>query len=863
MPIPKHIFHFETQEELNEAYKGSLYNEPWVSYTEQNSTVEYNDDTDYEKMPLTIEALSSGEITCNLPSNQFVYSKNGGAWTHNSDSDTISVVEGDEIAIMCLNQFNGNFGAIISSSARFNVKGNVVSIIYNDYNHYNRPSFPDNAFKQMFSGCTTLISAKNLTFSSNISASKQCCENMFNGCTSLTTAPRKLPMTTLALSCYEGMFSFCSALAKAPELPATTLADSCYSGMFNNCTSLTTAPELPATTLAPNCYAVMFNNCTSLTTAPELPATTLSLRCYTRIFQYCTSLTTAPELPATTLADSCYEEMFSFSGLITAPELPATTLADYCYAGMFSYCTSLTTAQELPATTLETDCYNGMFLGCTNLTTAPELPATTLDGSCYSRMFSGCTSLTTAPELPATTLTEGCYSSMFNGCTNLTTAPGLPATTLAIYCYYSMFQGCTSLTTAPELPATSLVQDCYSYMFHNCERLNYIKVKFIENSGCTSNWVSNVSKYGTFVMDYSSRWFVSGVNGVPDGWRVQYYYDEDEYETYKSMPFTIFSYGTANISWKLGTKTVQYSKNNETWATMDSATTISLVSGDTVSFKGTNASYCGNTITTTGQKGCLSLEGNIMSLTNGDDFASADTLRTTYAFYGLFSANTGIGLASYLQLPATALTTYCYGRMFYGCSGLLSAPILPAKTLTGSCYDATFRNCSSLCIVPDLQATTLAASCCTYTFAGCNSLTSAPELPATTLAKFCYKFMFMNCIGLTATQECLPATQLYDSCYGNMFQNCSKIATAPELPAITFNLKSSKNCYNYMFSGCSKLSYVKAMFTTIPDTNFTRSWMTGVSSSGTFVKNTEATWNVTGVNGVPSAWQIERASPSS
>ncbi|MBQ6029125.1 MAG: hypothetical protein IJL24_06325, partial [Treponema sp.] len=33
-------------------------------------------------------------------------------------------------------------------------------------------------------------------------------------------------------------------------LPATTLANSCYSGMFSGCTSLTAAPSLPATTLA-------------------------------------------------------------------------------------------------------------------------------------------------------------------------------------------------------------------------------------------------------------------------------------------------------------------------------------------------------------------------------------------------------------------------------------------------------------------------------------------------------------------------------------------------------------------------------------------------------------------------------------
>lgn len=47
-------------------------------------------------------------------------------------------------------------------------------------------------------------------------------------------------------------------------MPATTLASSCYSGMFWGCSSLTIAPELPATTLANRCYDSMFKNCSSL-----------------------------------------------------------------------------------------------------------------------------------------------------------------------------------------------------------------------------------------------------------------------------------------------------------------------------------------------------------------------------------------------------------------------------------------------------------------------------------------------------------------------------------------------------------------------------------------------------------------------
>ena len=225
-------------------------------------------------------------------------------------------------------------------------------------------------------------------------------------------------------------------------------------------------------------------------------------------------------------SDFCFNGLFyECSNLIDASSLalPATTLADSCYSYMFQSCTSLTTAPKLPATTLTNDCYQYMFQECSSLTTAPELPATTLANYCYSGMFSGCTSLTTAPALPVTTLADSCYNGMFSGCSSLTTAPELPATKLASECYNTMFSGCTSLTAAPELPATTLANYCYQYMFYKCSNLNYIKALFTTTPGSsyTSNWVSGVSKTGTFVKNAAATWNVTGNNGIPTGWTVE------------------------------------------------------------------------------------------------------------------------------------------------------------------------------------------------------------------------------------------------------------------------------------------------------------------------------------------------------
>ena len=95
---------------------------------------------------------------------------------------------------------------------------------------------------------------------------------------------------TMVESAFNGLFTLCTSLTKAPVLPSTTLARDCYEFMFYGCQSLTKAPELPATTLVYGCYSYMFKDCRSLTKAPVLPATTLTDYCYYRMFDGCQSL---------------------------------------------------------------------------------------------------------------------------------------------------------------------------------------------------------------------------------------------------------------------------------------------------------------------------------------------------------------------------------------------------------------------------------------------------------------------------------------------------------------------------------------------------------------------------------------------
>ena len=339
--------------------------------------------------------------------------------------------------------------------------------------------------------------------------------------------------------------------------------------------------------------------------------------------------------------------------------------------------------------------------------------------------------------------------------------------------------------------------------------------------------------------------------------------NDEQYEFFKNLPLTFVILDAGNIIWTTSSSsynnTIKYSKNGGEWTSITSTTGgvgIPVLKGDIVQFKGTNTTF-GNASYHSGfdNSSCkFNVCGNIMSIIQETDFSSLTTLSTNYQFAQIFGNCNYLINASNLILPATTLTKYCYGEMFAECTNLTSAPELPATTLARSCYEDMFSECTNLTSAPKLPATTLADYCYAGMFYQCTNLTSAPELPATTLAEHCYSGMFHGCTGLTTAPE-LPATTLQSLCYNGIFYNCTNLTTAPELPATTL----AYSCYWQMFRGCTRLNYIKAMFTTTPSDSYTWNWVDGVSATGTFVKNSAAQWDVSGVNGIPEGWTVQNA----
>ncbi len=434
---------------------------------------------------------------------------------------------------------------------------------------------------------------------------------------------------------------------------------------------------------------------------------------------------------------------------------------------------------------------------------------TTLQGGYnFAYLFNNSTKLVSAEELvlPSLTLTQHCYKGMFQGCTALTKVPELPATTLAESCYESMFEGCSGLRDIDNelLPATTMQKNCYKNMF--------------KSSGIRHKGTVIIGGGANPLMALPAMTLAEGC--------------------YEGM----FSYCTGIISSLITLPATTLAKNcyREMFAYDTGMLLPPSISATTL------AEGC-----------CFNMFMECTELTRTPELAATTLAKQCYTqmFYGCTN------LSAVSTLPAMTMADECYAAMFCNCTRLETAPALPATRLAWECYDEMFQGCVNLKAAPSLPAMTMAEECYQNMFNGCTRLTSVPTtLPATSLAEKCYFRMFQGCASLTKGPA-LPATTLAESCYAGMFNGCSSLIKAPELPATTL----VENCYWIMFYECSNLNDIKAAFLTSPTdgftANYTENWVYGVATTGTFYKNSAATWNATGVHAIPAGWTVQTYTP--
>ena len=585
--------------------------------------------------------------------------------------------------------------------------------------------------------------------------------------------------------------------------------------------------------------------------------------------------------------------------------IPQTTYPDFFLDEMFNHCESLVTTPNLNnVVNIGLASCSQMFGYCYSLVTPPDFNSVTYTGirAGFSWCFYDCTSLTRTPSFNSlTSIGPLGFNKAFANCSNLTdimfdtsSITNLPESAFNQSFMNTKIETGLHLGNVTELGKTSL----YS-LYRGCSFLSVVYCPNVSSwdESITRNWLldAGTSVSGTkTAYKYSDISIPTSDSGIPSGWTVvkpvdktNYFYVENTYAGGNTISVKQTLTGSPDSS--LYAKTLQYSKDKNNWTTITLSSTthnINLNQGERVYFRGNEGvlNYYANdgaiqAITNILGTQTHTIGGNINTLVN---YITPNELTLTQGvFAGLFQNNTTITSAENLTLPPSSdgsLSNYSYYLMFSGCSALITPPSeIPAtkqghascgkmfsdciqlktppalkSTILGNyCFKSIFKNCTSLISAPELPALTLTPNCYQSAFEGCTSLVNPPQLPATEMKPNCYRNLFFGCTSLVNAPE-LPATTLAEGCYRSLFNGCTSLTTAPDLLAPTL----VSYCYAYLFNACTSLNSVKCTATSgVGLNNSTAEWLWNVSPTGTFTKESGATWE-TGVSGIPSGWTV-------
>lgn len=496
--------------------------------------------------------------------------------------------------------------------------------------------------------------------------------------------------------------------------------------------------------------------------------------------------------------------------------------------------------------------------------------------------------------LPAMTLTGHCYRALFSGCSLFTTPPALPATTLAASCYRYMFNMDALMTTTPELPAQVIPTEAYYGLFNGCSSVNYIKclATNISATNATKDWVNNVAATGTFVKDANmTGWTLNSTKGIPTGWTVMNNGSEtiivaDPVISYENNTITITcATSGATIYYKLGSEGVyqEYSIPVEISSDVTVYTYASL-SGTNSSTVSETCQYVAPVIPDPGESedsdsdsdfGDSDSEGSEPVIPQHDyslDYFTFDILTSGTVMWKADGSSSTKTVSYSINDGAWTDITSTSGGATFSVSAGDTVRFKGSNTqycnanksnyshfggTSSSNGTATYNvsgNIMSLVAGDNFVGVTTLPG--TWTFCQLlkySKVVSAENLilPAMTMTEGCYRAMFSYAT-LLEKAPVLPATTLATDCYWYMFERTA-LTKAPDLLATTL----VKECYGNMFNNCTSLNYIKCLATTGFNTsNCLQNWVTNVASTGTFVKDSNTTWTLNSVSGIPTGWTV-------
>lgn len=559
------------------------------------------------------------------------------------------------------------------------------------------------------------------------------------------------------------------------------------------------------------------------------------------------------ELPPKYLPYTTYGYEYAFyecEKLRVMPKLPKlNTAKDHYFSFAFSGCTSLTSVDLSSLYDAQDYGMSNMFEGCTGLTSVDFSSLHSADTYGMSNMFRGCTGLTSVELSLGSVTTDGMFS-MFEGCTGLTHIKVI-GSLLRDDSIGWMFKDCINLKKA--YIRFNTVRDYCEYVFNGCKNLNHITF-LSENKRPIRNftsWVEGVANEGTFVM-YAANQYDIGVNGVPENWIISYdidnFYIEDD-----SIDLTNNSITTVTVG------------GDFEWY-MDYSSWVQVTPKYYHGYEGSI------TLTITSLKLNEDKEGYINFYTKDDILVGSISLVQYANLNPTIEIPTDVANCFYIEPQGDNLVIGMYfhlpeylgemGFMYYqngkwkNCFGIQELSIYK-RTYFKNLVRAHPTNYSV-----DYGTVTLNSYCniggdiSTFTSFGngeylwyikalfTDNIISAEKLIIPSY--FNTNKMFRNSV-IT-----IPPLDLVENDYGfyRLFNGCSNLTKSPIIRIVSENVAT--DYLTEMFKDCENLNEVTLLATNYNSLDY-NDWLNGVSPTGIFYKNPNATLP-DGI--VPEGWEV-------
>lgn len=180
----------------------------------------------------------------------------------------------------------------------------------------------------------------------------------------------------------------------------------------------------------------------------------------------------------------------------------------------------------------------------------------------YMAIFSEAKQMVSAKELVLCKNTGAGFERLFSEQTMLKDTPKLKGVlTISDKRIAGMFKNCKSLVKAPTIPSfkTGNYYGTVEELFYGCSNLNYIKAMFTQpfsntNYSYTKDWVNGVAEKGTFIANIKRTDFTRGVYGIPEGWDLYLYDEENDRYVVKfkvnNIPYEFYTNEPRDITWR-------------------------------------------------------------------------------------------------------------------------------------------------------------------------------------------------------------------------------------------------------------------------------------------------------------------------